>query len=99
MGFVRYQRDLPAMNYHFGKLGAAGWKALVEPDDTPADPYQERARNIWFAGYDLPELKARKVSKGVRRDFKRALKKKRVPNWVLNLISADEFKQLGGDEK
>lgn len=97
MGFVRYQRDLPAMNYHFGKLGAAGWKALVEPDGEAPDPYQERARAVWFAGYDLPELKG--VSKRTARDFKRALKKKRVPSWVLNLAPLQEINQIGGDEK
>lgn len=85
------------MNYHFGKLGAEGWRALVEPDGEAPNPFQERARAIWFAGYDLPEFQLQKVSKATGRDFLRALKKKRVPQWVLSLAPLDEIKQAGGE--
>lgn len=99
IGFIRYQRDLPTLNYHFSKLGPEGWKNLVEGSDGPPDPYQERARAIWLEPYDLPEFKATQVHKGAARDFLHALKKKRVPQWVLSIAPFGEIQKAGGEQE
>lgn len=96
IGFIRYLRDLPMLNYHFSKLGPEGWKNLVEPDGDPPNPHHDRARAVWLAPYDLPEYTKRPMHRGARRDLARALKRRRVPNWVLNMLSAEELKDLEG---
>ncbi|AWN24001.1 hypothetical protein DKM44_12805 [Deinococcus irradiatisoli] len=99
-GFMLYLRDRPMLNYHFSKMGEAGWKAMAEPDEnTPPNPYIKRAMAEHLSAYNLPEFANRTVPKRAAREFLKALKKKRVPSWVLAIAPYQEIQEVGGEDK
>ena len=92
-------RDRAFLNYHFGKLGKEGWKALAEPDPKELpDPHVRAARGAFLADYGLPEHQQSRVTRRAAVDFLRALKARRVPGWVLNLAPYEDIKTLGGEK-
>ncbi|MFC4426202.1 hypothetical protein [Deinococcus navajonensis] len=100
-GFIRYLRDLPEREYHFGKMGPPGWKALAEsdPETDQPDLIQVRARRRFFAGYNIPELQS-PVPRQAARELLRAIHAGRAPNWVLALTpDHQDLKDKAGDWK
>lgn len=79
------------------KMGPDGWKELAEadskPDSKPRNPHIERARRVFLAEYDLPELRTRhKVSRLTARDWSRASKANRIPDWVFQLAPIPDLR-------
>lgn len=97
MGFIRYQRDLPTLRYHFSKLTEEQRKEMAEGRAGPGSPYYERAWAKWLADYALPEFWQPRVHQGAALDFMRALKKGRVPNWVLSAAPFEEIQQVAAE--
>ena len=82
------------LNYHFWKLGEENWQAMAEDKPTPKNPYYEKAQAKWLAPYGLPEFWQPRVHRGAAREFMHAMKKGRVPNWVLLIAPYDEIQQV-----
>lgn len=99
VGFIRYQRDLPMLRYHFSKLTEEQRREMVEGTTGPGSPYYARAWGLFLADYDLPEFRIVRVHRGAAVDFMAALAKKRVPNWVLALSPFDEIQQVADEAK
>ncbi len=90
MSWLLFLRDRPMRDYQFMKLDH---KKLANPDpDELPDPSTTKARKVYFAGYGLPEHVGAWPTRHAARDFVQALKKKRVPNWVLAI--APPIKEL-----
>lgn len=85
------------MRYHFSKLGAEGWKEIAEGTPGGGNPHYERAWGKWLADYALPEFWQPRVHRGAALDFMRALKAKRVPNWVLSAAPYEEIQQVAAE--
>lgn len=99
MGFIRYQRDLVLLRYHFSKLTEEQQKELAEGKVSEGSPYFTRAWARWVADYDLPEFQVQRVHQGAAEEFMGALGKKRVPNWVLTLAPFEEIQQVAREAK
>lgn len=97
-GYILYLRDRAQLNYAFSKLGKEGWAALAHPTDEPPDPNAAPARAAFLAEYDLPEYRKPGITARARADLGAAVKARRVPNWVLLMVRADEIEQLTGGE-
>lgn len=99
-GYILYLRDRAQLNYVFSKFGKEGWAALANPTDEPTNPDIAPARAAFLAEYDLPEFRRPAMTTQARADLRRALKGRRIPNWVLSLFRPDEFKQIteGGEQ-
>lgn len=94
VGFIRYQRDLVMLRYHFSKLSDDQRKEMAEGKVTEGNPHHARAWARWVADYDLPEYRVQRVHRGAAQEFMRALGKKRVPNWVLTLAPFEEIQDV-----
>ena len=97
MGYVQYQRDRPVLNYVFARLGPKGWAQLANPAPAVPDPHAAAARRVFLAEYDLAEYRVQRVPKPAAQDFLAALKKRRVPPWVLAIAPLDEIRAVGGE--
>lgn len=95
-GYILYLRDRAQLNYHFGKLGQEGWAALAHPGTEPPDPNVSAARAAFLAEYGLPEYAPKYLTERTKRDLKGALHARRVPGWALNLLTANELREIEG---
>ncbi|EYB67417.1 hypothetical protein DEIPH_ctg041orf0013 [Deinococcus phoenicis] len=92
-----YLRDRAMRDYHFMKVDK---KALAEADlSSNPDPVDVKARERFLSVYDLPEYRSKKITKRAAQDLKRALKKRRVPAWVLAVAPPlAEIEELAGEK-
>lgn len=80
-GWILYLRDRAIRDYAFVKVDK---ERLANADLTePPDPVTVKARNRFLASYGLPEMRGQELTRRTAQDFVKAVKKKRVPNWVL----------------
>ncbi|GGN32247.1 hypothetical protein [Deinococcus daejeonensis] len=99
MGFIRYLRDLPERDYHFGKLGPDGWQQLAKAQPGEPDPMQALARRRFFAPYNLPEFQTH-IPRRACIEYVQALQAGTVPNWVMALTPDHlDIKEKAGDMK
>lgn len=82
------------LNYHFWKLGEENWKAMAEGGSGEKNPYYEKAMARFLTPYGLPEFFMQRVHQGAACEFMRAMKKRRVPSWVLLIAPYDEIQQV-----